>query len=127
MSVNPFHNRMFFTSFSFLFMSVIAWYHDYEYLALIDLGLFITSVNYWHRPLKNWRRWIDMAWVFITVISHMFSFEEHIWSYISLILLINGLYLTCKISDNRNLNAYCHSIMHIIVVYLFTTVYELHS
>ena len=122
--MNPFHYRMFFTSFSFLFSAIIAWYHDLDYLFLVDLGLFLTSVNYWRWPINNWRRWIDMAWVFVTCVSHIFSVEEWKPEYLFMMLLIDCLYFTCKVSNNSNLTAYCHSIMHIVVVVLFVQFYE---
>ena len=125
-SINPFHHRMFFTSFSFLLMAMIAAYHDFDYLFFIDIGLFLTSVNYWHYPLKNWRRNLDIAMVVVAVLSHIYAVEEKgvTWEYFLLALLICGLYLTCKISNNRNLSAACHSIMHIVVVVLFVKIYE---
>jgi len=126
--INPFHHRMLFTSFSFLFMAMIAAYHDFDYLFFIDIGLFLTSVNYWRYPLKNWRRNIDIAMVVVAMCSHIYAVLENekgvTLEYFLLALLIDGLYLTCKISDNRNLSAACHSIMHIVVVVLFIKIYE---
>ena len=122
MVVNPYHHRMLFTSYSFLLTALIAAYHDLDYLFWVDIFLFLTSVNYWRYPLKDWRRNIDILMVIITIFCHYLAINDY--TDVVLIFVIVGLYSTCKISSDKNLSSICHSLMHIITACLFIKSYE---
>ena len=118
--INPYHNRMLITSSLFFLCALIASYNNLNHIFLIDLLLFITSINYWRYPLKDYRRILDMLTVFIVILFHINIINIH---YI-LIVPIMLLYISCKIINNYNITSLMHCLMHILVVILFITNYD---
>jgi len=41
------------------------------YLAIHPLAIFFTSINYWRKPMYNWRRNTDIICVFIALLTHI--------------------------------------------------------
>ena len=118
--INPYHNRMLITSSLFFLCALIASYNNLNHIFLIDLLLFITSINYWRYPLKDYRRILDMLTVFIVILFHINIININ---YI-LIVPIMLLYISCKIINNYNITSLMHCLMHILVVILFITNYD---
>ena len=120
---NPNHNLMLLTSFGFFLMAMIALYHDHDKLFLIDICLFLTSVNYWSCGFRDWRRIVDMIIVCLAVIMHLDKVELDIVN-VLLIGSIFGLYGYNRLLGGNNLyNALRHSVMHILVIILFVKNY----
>jgi hypothetical protein len=55
------------TSFISFFSSVYALYCGCYDLAAMPGGVFLTSVNYWRKPVYGWRRNLDMSYVGLAV------------------------------------------------------------
>ena len=118
--INPYHNRMLITSSLFFLCALIASYNNLNHIFLIDLLLFITSINYWRYPLKDYRRILDMLTVFIVILFHINIININYFLIIPILLL----YISCKIINNYNITSLMHCLMHILVVILFITNYD---
>ena len=47
-------------------------YKGHYDLVLVPGGVFLTSINYWHKPDYSWRRYVDMVYVKMAVSYQMY-------------------------------------------------------
>ena len=104
------------TSFLSLGSCIYALYKGHYYIAVVPGGVFITSINYWRRPDYSWRRYLDMAYVKLSLLYqlyHSYRSENRMLYYGILALSISfyplGLYYHKKkkywYSNRRNISA----------------------
>ena len=123
--INPFHNITFFTSFGFLFLSIIAYYYDFYEFAILDFCLFLTSINYWKFPIKGtWQRTLDISVVILVILAHI-PWTPWTDTIILLSIIIVGLYGYNKLLSNDHLyNIIRHGFVHILAVVYYVLIYE---
>lgn len=120
--VNPYHNRMLFTSNLFILLGLIAALNNLPEFFILNTCLFLTSVNYWKYPLKNWRRKLDLCMVSIFAIVHIWYL--HLDDFYFLMLTPFVLYLCAKMSTSRNISSILHTLIHISVFFICMIFYE---
>ena len=54
-------NYLFWTSFSSFVSGLYGLYKKQYNFAILPLGIFVASINYWIHPVNNWRRYIDIS------------------------------------------------------------------
>ena len=117
--INPFHKRMLLSSNLFFLLAMIAAFHDLYLFFFLNICLFLTSVNYWKYPLKDWRRYIDLFMVIMFAIFHIPYIGTPFW------IIPPLFYLGAKISSSsRNLSSILHTLIHISVFFLGMYMYE---
>lgn len=55
-----------------LLAGILAITRAYYDLAAVPLGVWVTSLNYWRKPILGWRRMVDMAYVNFALIYQLY-------------------------------------------------------
>ena len=101
----------------------------YEFI-VFPAGVFLTSINYWRKPVYNsWQRSLDVFYVYFSIFYNMFRSlgAKYMYQFNSFVLL--GL--LCYILSNYNqrqkllyMSALLHSIVHLLgnvaLIYLYS-------
>ena len=107
-------------AFLSLFSSTYAIYNSHYDLALVPGGVFLTSINYWRKPVPtSWRRYIDITYIALGVsyqsiraFNAEYSFEHYITLVIAMSFYPIGIYFYNK--KQYWYSTYSHSMIHII-------------
>lgn len=106
-------------SFLSFFSSVYAIYCGYYDLAVVPGGVFLTSTNYWRRPVYGWRRNLDMGYVACALTYQNYRAYYMLWGYWYYLLMLFSLgcypaniYLYKK-KDFWG-STYVHCLLHVI-------------
>ena len=108
------------SSYITLFGIFSAIYNKYYDLALTDIIIFITSINYWTNPNIILNRNIDISCVNIFILYQLiraYEAEYVIQSYICVAISLIFYRISCKLS-NRHLHwqaTYAHIMVHIFM------------
>jgi hypothetical protein len=94
-------------------------YNCYYGIALCPFGVFLTSINYWHKPDYSWRRYFDMAYVQCAIFYQCYrSYRAQNATYhYTLMLLGISSYILGIYYYKKNLlwhSTYAHCMLHII-------------
>lgn len=106
-------------SFLSLFSCLYALYRGHYDLSLVPGGVFLTSINYWHKPDYSWRRYVDMAYVKMALSYQMYRAynAENARLYYSILFLSVFCYEVGNYYYKKNMywrSTYAHSMLHII-------------
>ena len=90
-------------------------------LACACLGLFLLSVNYWRRPLRNsWRRLADVAMAYLiascqTVLALVCLGQDELlfklWYFASVLSGV-AFYLAARRAESKNVSSFLHVLLH---------------
>ena len=115
---NKYNHRLFASSFFFLILYYVALFYESDYMALVDLILFLTSIFYWNFPLRDSiQRKIDIFMVFVWLVVHnyqainMSSWDQNVFFFLN----ISGLccYLLSVYNDgNDHISSIFHNMLH---------------
>ena len=83
-----------------LLNAMVAYENGLHVLAALSLGGYLTSVNYWHCPKRDWRRTIDIIWINAGMAYH---------AYCAIYVMSRGLRLAYYISVLSTLLCYVRS------------------
>ena len=120
--VSPPSHSLFFWSLAWigLISGIYALFVGYYDLSLVPLGIWLTSINYWRRPvLTSWRRYIDIGYVNIALFYQLFRarFAEHAIIYYSVTVVTLLFFPLSWYLHNRKLiviATLCHGMVHIL-------------
>ena len=107
------------SSFLFLLSSFHSIYNMHYDLSLIGVGLFITSINYWRKPLyKSWRKDLDVNYVRFALLYYFYkSYHSDYFITYNTIMTISILFYPFSIYlYNKKLywySVYAHSTLHL--------------
>ena len=62
-------------SFITLFSVIYAYYQEYYDISLNALIVFCTSINYWRKPMRDWRRTLDITYVRFAILYLFNSYK----------------------------------------------------
>jgi len=99
--------------------SCYAIYNGYYVIALCPGGVFLTSVNYWRKPINCWRRNLDVTYVHLALMYQLYKAyraqymkEYYILTLIGILFYKLGIYYY-----NKKLywySTYSHCMLHIM-------------
>lgn len=106
-------------SFLSLFSFSYALYCECYDLAIVPGGVFLTSVNYWRRPIYGWRRNLDMGYVACALIYQNYRAYYMLWSYwyYMLMILSMGCYpVSIYLYKKKDIwgSTFVHCLLHIV-------------
>jgi hypothetical protein len=122
------HDKMFMTSFFFLLLAINAFIYEFYALCIIDIIMFITSINYWRDPIRGFRRNLDIFTVSMLMIVH--AYHAYGMNFVTLIkmglvgILVAILYSLGLYLENSHHASIMHSLMHIVVFTGYCYMYE---
>jgi len=103
----------------FAIISVVyASYQQYYDISLNAFIVFCTSINYWRKPMKCWRRTMDVLYVrfaILYLIIRSYHSKYNIICYFCLIIIITS-YLLSKYFGKKQMywhSVYSHSMIHL--------------
>lgn len=101
-----------------LITAIYAIYQKHYFLVLVPLGVFLTSINYWHEPDYSWRRNLDIGYVFFALIyqSYHALYSSNCFSYfifITMALLCFPFGWYYYNNGDLWISIYIHSGMHL--------------
>jgi hypothetical protein len=129
----PRYSKMIFKLSHFMLPNILYTYHLGLYiLCAIALGGFITSINYWHCPRYDWRRNVDIVWINLGMVYHLYSAlkipHRHLIAVyysgvmISLLCYFRSRYWSQR--KNPHFAAYWHMATHVFGVSFNTLLYH---
>ena len=106
-------------SFLCLGSCIYAVYNGHYVISLCPGGAFITSINYWRKPDYSWRRYVDMAYVKMSLIYQLYRAykSQYMVEYYALMILAISLYPIGVYYHKRKLfwySTYAHCLLHIV-------------
>ena len=103
----------------FTIISVVyALYQQYYDISLNAFVIFCTSINYWRKPIKDWRRTMDILYVrfaALFLIVRSYHSKYNIICYFCLIIIITSYILSKYFSKYQMYwhSVYSHSMIHL--------------
>ena len=92
-------------------------YRGYYDLALVPLGVWLTSINYWRYPDYSWRRYLDIGYVHCSLIYQLTrAYNAEYWIPYFIILSIGIICFPISIyfhKKNSWLSTILHGMVHI--------------
>ena len=124
-------NYLFCTSWLTFVSGLYGLYKKQLNFAILPLGIFVASINYWIHPVNNWRRYIDISYATFSIVTQSFLAYglPNFYYYIIIISLSCLCYpLSFYFQDKfLPLSTLSHSLIHIggnianIILYSNTT------
>ena len=134
---------LYYSSYLGFILVFTAFYYSFIFYAIIYLIGTLTSLNYWKDPTSNINRYIDIVYIYSTVIYFTYlAYINSVYTYLYYIILNSSLYISEFISEfilekyliwiNKhisNLPHKIHFIVHLLCIfyniYLLETLYTL--
>jgi hypothetical protein len=101
----------------------------YEFI-VFPTGIFLTSINYWRKPVYNsWQRSLDVFYVYFSVFYNIFRSlgAEYMYQFNSFVLLGLLFYILSNYNHRKKrlyMSALLHSIAHLLgnvaLLYLYS-------
>ena len=124
------YNYLWKSSCMFLVTTCYAVYQTkYEFI-VFPTGIFLTSINYWRKPVYNsWQRSLDVFYVYFSVFYNIFRSlgAEYMYQFNSFVLLGLLFYILSKYNHRKKrlyMSALLHSIAHLLgnvaLLYLYS-------
>jgi len=86
-------------------------------LAPVPLGVWLTSINYWWKPDYSWRRYLDMAYVHVSLIYQVYRviyYENAIAYFITVGLACLAFPIGMYFHKRRPaMSTFCHGLVHL--------------
>lgn len=106
-------------SFVSLISAIYALYNNYYDIAIVPGGVFVTSITYWWKPNKSWRRNIDILYVKIALfyqIIRAIGADYALLYYLTTLTSIYFFYIGVYYYNKRNYwySTYAHCMLHLI-------------
>jgi hypothetical protein len=124
------YNYLWKSSCMFLVTTCYAVYQTkYEFI-VFPTGIFLTSINYWRKPVYNsWQRSLDVFYVYFSVFYNIFRSlgAEYMYQFNSFVLLGLLFYILSNYNHRKKrlyMSALLHSIAHLLgnvaLLYLYS-------
>ena len=124
------YNYLWKSSCMFLVTTCYAVYQTkYEFI-VFPTGIFLTSINYWRKPVYNsWQRSLDVFYVYFSVFYNIFRClgAEYMYQFNSFVLLGLLFYILSNYNHRKKrlyMSALLHSIAHLLgnvaLLYLYS-------
>ena len=101
----------------------------YEFI-VFPAGVFLTSINYWRKPVYNsWQRSLDVFYVYFSIFYNMFRSlgAKYMYQFNSFVLLGLLFYILSNYNQRQKrlyMSALLHSIVHLLgnvaLIYLYS-------
>ena len=101
----------------------------YEFI-VFPAGVFLTSINYWRKPVYNsWQRSLDVFYVYFSIFYNMFRSlgAKYMYQFNSFVLLVLLFYILSNYNQRQKrlyMSALLHSIVHLLgnvaLIYLYS-------
>ena len=96
------------------------WHHENtRSLAIIPIGVWLTSMNYWRHPIYDWRRILDMAYVHVglcyqSYVAYFYR-ENTVWYFLFVSLAMGCYLLSIWVAKyNSWKGTYIHGCVHVL-------------
>ncbi|GAW78948.1 hypothetical protein, conserved [Plasmodium gonderi] len=107
---------LFLSSFQLSISLIFSFYCKFYHLALVNTGLFLTSIIHWRKPELGIRRTVDMAMALMNFLSHaVHSFNINSQCFFVCLfggIIIAILYLTGKKFSCNSYSTLYHLLLH---------------
>ncbi|SCO64966.1 conserved Plasmodium protein, unknown function [Plasmodium vivax] len=107
---------LFLSSFQLSISLVFSLYCQFYHLAIVNLGLFLTSIIHWRKPELGLRRTVDMLMTLMNFLMHVFhSLNVNSMSFFICIcgaILVFFLYYSGKKLSYNSYSTLCHLLIH---------------
>jgi hypothetical protein len=94
-----------------------AMYRGYYDLSLVPLGVFVTSLTYWHYPIRSWRRTFDITYVVSSIFYNIYRVSDAphaVYYYIVLSIALACYPLSCHLYPKHIwLSVLIHGMLHV--------------
>lgn len=115
----PQYMLIFKISFLLIPIPIIAFYNGYTDCSLIAGTIFLTSVNYWRKPICSWRREADMFAVKYGAIYHIiraYQSEYMVMYYILLLFAVFCYPISYYLYNEKKYwaSTYIHCLLHLL-------------
>jgi hypothetical protein len=113
------YNFIYNVSFITLGSAIYAIYNGHYDFAICSACVFLTSINYWRKPLYDWRRSLDMACVHLMLSYQVYRGyrSQYMVPYYTLTIIAIGFYpLGIYYYKKKRywISTYSHCMLHII-------------
>jgi hypothetical protein len=110
-------NYLFWTSCLTFISGLYGLYKKQYNFAILPLGIFVASINYWVHPVNNWRRYLDISYASFALITHsILAYGLPNFNYYIIILSLSCLCYPVSFYFQEKflpLSTFSHSLIHI--------------